>query len=39
MGPAGVHRILVVDAAGELVGLVSSSDIVRAVAERGLGAT
>ncbi|MGB5525303.1 MAG: CBS domain-containing protein, partial [Gemmatimonadota bacterium] len=37
MVPAGVHRILVVDAAGELVGLVSSSDIVRAVAERGLG--
>jgi CBS domain-containing protein len=34
---AGVHRILVVDDAGDLVGLVSSSDIVRAVAERGLG--
>ena len=33
---AGVHRILVVDDAGDLVGLVSSSDIVRAVAERGL---
>jgi CBS domain-containing protein len=33
---AGVHRILVVDEGGELVGLVSSSDIVRAVAERGL---
>jgi CBS domain-containing protein len=33
---AGVHRILVVDEAGELVGLVSASDIVRAVAERGL---
>ena len=33
---AGVHRVLVVDASGELVGLVSSSDIVRAVAERGL---
>jgi len=27
----------VVDDAGDLVGLVSSSDIVRAVAERGLG--
>jgi CBS domain-containing protein len=39
MLPAGIHRILVVDAAGELVGLVSSSDIVRAVAERGLGNT
>jgi len=37
MLPAGVHRLLVVDDAGELVGLVSSSDIVRAVAERGLG--
>ena len=37
MVPAGVHRILVVDTGGELVGLVSSSDIVRAVAERGLG--
>jgi CBS domain-containing protein len=37
MVPAGVHRILVVDAGGELVGLVSSSDIVQAVAERGLG--
>jgi CBS-domain-containing membrane protein len=34
---AGVHRILVVDDAGDLVGLVSSSDIVRAVSERGLG--
>lgn len=33
---AGVHRILVVSEGGELVGLVSSSDIVRAVAERGL---
>lgn len=33
---AGVHRILVVNDEGELVGLVSSSDIVRAVAERGL---
>jgi len=33
---AGVHRVLVVDGGGELVGLVSSSDIVRAVAERGL---
>lgn len=33
---AGVHRILVVSDDGELVGLVSSSDIVRAVAERGL---
>jgi CBS domain-containing protein len=33
---AGVHRILVVDDAGDLVGLVSASDIVRAVAERGL---
>ena len=39
MVPAGVHRILVVDSGGELVGLVSSSDIVRAVAERGLGET
>jgi len=39
MVPAGVHRILVVDTGGELVGLVSSSDIVRAVAERGLGET
>jgi CBS domain-containing protein len=37
MLPAGVHRLLVVDDEGELVGLVSSSDIVRAVAERGLG--
>ena len=37
MMPAGVHRILVVDPGGELVGLVSSSDIVRAVGERGLG--
>jgi len=34
---AGVHRMLVVDDAGDLVGLVSSSDIVRAVSERGLG--
>lgn len=33
---AGVHRMLVVDESGELVGLVSSSDIVRAVSERGL---
>ncbi len=33
---AGVHRILVVDDMGDLVGLVSSSDIVRAVSERGL---
>lgn len=33
---AGIHRILVVDEDGDLVGLVSSSDIVRAVAERGL---
>lgn len=36
MAMAGVHRILVVDAAGDLVGLVSASDVVRAVAERGL---
>lgn len=36
---AGVHRMLVVDDAGDLVGLVSSSDIVRAVSERGLGET
>ena len=36
MQRAGVHRILVVDEVGDLVGLVSSSDIVRAVAERGL---
>ncbi len=35
---AGVHRILVVDETGELVGLVSSSDVVRAVAEKGLPA-
>lgn len=33
---AGVHRILVVDEAGDLVGIVASSDVVRAVAERGL---
>lgn len=33
---AGVHRILVVTDDGDLIGLVSSSDIVRAVAERGL---
>jgi CBS domain-containing protein len=33
---AAVHRILVVDDGGELVGLVSSSDMVRAVSERGL---
>jgi CBS domain-containing protein len=33
---AGVHRILVVDESGELVGLVAGSDIVRAVSERGL---
>jgi CBS domain-containing protein len=33
---AGIHRILVVDEGGDLVGLVSSSDIVQAVAERGL---
>jgi CBS domain-containing protein len=33
---AGVHRILVVDETGELIGLVSSSDIVRAVSDRGL---
>jgi CBS domain-containing protein len=33
---AGVHRILVVSGDGDLVGLVSSSDIVRAVSERGL---
>jgi len=33
---AGVHRILAVTEEGDLVGLVSSSDIVRAVAERGL---
>jgi len=33
---ADVHRILVVDDSGELVGLVSSSDMVRAVADRGL---
>ena len=37
MMPAGVHRILIVDESGDLVGLVSSSDMVRAVAERGLG--
>lgn len=36
---AGVHRILVVDDSGELVGLVSSSDMVRAVANRGLAET
>jgi CBS domain-containing protein len=36
MMAANVHRILVVDDRGELVGLVSSSDIVRAVAELGL---
>jgi len=33
---AGIHRILVMDEGGVLVGLVSSSDIVEAVAERGL---
>ena len=33
---AGVHRILVVDESGELIGLVSSSDMVRAVSDRGL---
>lgn len=33
---AAVHRILVVDDEGDLVGLVSASDIVRAVSERGL---
>lgn len=33
---AGIHRILVIDEGGDLVGLVSSSDIVQAVAERGL---
>jgi len=33
---ADIHRILVVDEGGDLVGLVSSSDIVRAVEERGL---
>jgi len=36
MVQARVHRILVVDDGGELVGLVSSSDIVQAVSERGL---
>jgi len=36
---AGIHRILVVDEGGDLVGLVSASDIVRAVAERGLSET
>ncbi len=36
MVATGVHRILVVDEGGELVGLVSSSDLVRAVSERGL---
>jgi len=36
MALANVHRILVVDESGELVGLVSSTDIVQAVAERGL---
>lgn len=35
----GVHRILVLDESGELLGLVSSSDVVRAVAERGLSAS
>jgi len=33
---AGVHRILVLDESGELLGLVSTSDIVRAVADRGM---
>lgn len=33
---AGVHRILILDETGELLGLVSSSDVVRAVAEKGL---
>ena len=36
MALANVHRILVVDESGELVGLVSSTDIVKAVAESGL---
>jgi CBS domain-containing protein len=36
MALADVHRILVVDESGELVGLVSSTDIVKAVADRGL---
>jgi CBS domain-containing protein len=35
----GVHRILVVDEGGILVGLVSSSDMVRAVLDRGLAET
>jgi IMP dehydrogenase len=39
MVATGVHRILVVDEGGELVGLVSSSDLVRAVSERGLAET
>jgi CBS domain-containing protein len=32
----GVHRVLVVEDSGTLVGIVSSSDVVAAVAERGL---
>lgn len=36
MVASGVHRILVVEESGNLVGIVTSSDIVRAVAERGL---
>jgi CBS domain-containing protein len=35
MKSAGVHRLLVIDD-GELVGIITSTDVARAVAEHGL---